>query len=182
MRINIFGNISCSYDNCNIIDSTLFLQKHFLRTNYIENNIEKEIDLKNQDRIKKFSDPISIHESASKNYVDNIFNNPSIIGNNEHTDLNDKNITNAKFIQVNQLPQTDSHLTAKPYVDSSISISVNERSILRWDPNEKIKLIEQDSIVPKSTLTSPKTTIEIPTKAYFDSLLDENERSRRDLG
>ena len=32
------------------------------------------------------------------------------------------------------------------------------------------------------TLTSPKTIIEIPTKAYIDGLHRENERSRRDLG
>ena len=40
--------------------------------------------------------------------------------NNAHIDLNDRNITNAKFIQVIQLPQIDSHLTAKLYVDNSI--------------------------------------------------------------
>ena len=35
-------------------------------------------------------------------------------------DLSDRNITNARFIQVNQLPQVDSHLTAKLYVDKAI--------------------------------------------------------------
>ena len=51
-------------------------------------------------------------ESASKNYVDNLFNDPSILENTEHIDLNDRNNTNARFIQVSQLPQIDSHLTA----------------------------------------------------------------------
>ena len=40
--------------------------------------------------------------------------------NTAHIDLNDRNITNARFIQVIQLPQIDSHLTAKMYVDNSI--------------------------------------------------------------
>ena len=62
----------------------------------------------------------------AKNYVDNLFNDPSIIKNTEHIDLNDRNITNARFIQVNQLPQIDSHLTAKLYVDKLISASVDE--------------------------------------------------------
>ena len=92
--------------------------------------------------------------------------------------MNDRNITNARFIQVNQLPQIDSHLTAKMYVDNAI----DELSLLRLDPDEKLKLDEQDSIILNSTLTSPKTVIEIPTKTYIDSLHDENERSRRDLG
>ena len=116
MPINVFGNSSSSYDN-NKIDTSLFVQKPYLRTNYIESNIEEDIDLKNQFRIKNLPDPVSIGEPVSKSYVDNKFNDPSIIKNIEHIDLNDRNITNARFIQVNQLPQIDSHLTAKLYVD-----------------------------------------------------------------
>ena len=56
-----------------------------------------------------------------------IFNDPTILKNNTHIDLNDRNITNARFIQVNQLFQIDSHLTAKLYVDNSI----DEPSLLR---------------------------------------------------
>ena len=177
MPINVFGNSSSSYDN-NKIDTSLFVQKPYLRTNYIESNIEEDIDLKNQFRIKNLPDPISIRETASKKYVDNLFNDPSIVKNTEHIDLNDRNITNARFIQVNQLPQIDSHLTAKLYVDTEI----DQPSLLRLDPNETLDLDNQDSIILNSTLTEPKTIIEIPTKAYIDSLHEENERSRRDLG
>ena len=92
--------------------------------------------------------------------------------------MNERNITNARFIQVNQLPQIDKHLTAKLYVHNSI----DESSLLRLDPNEKLDLDIQDSIILNSTLTDPKTVIEIPTKAYVDSLHEEIERSRRDLG
>ena len=42
-----------------------------------------------------------------------------MIINTFHKDLNDKIITFARFIQVNQLPQIDSPLTAKQYVDSA---------------------------------------------------------------
>ena len=47
--------------------------------------------------------------------------------------------------------------------------SVDESSLLILDPDEKLKLDEQDSIIPKSTLTSPNTIIELPTKSYVDS-------------
>ena len=177
MPINVFGN-SNSNDNNNKIDTSLFVQKPYLRTNYIEANIEEDIDLKNQLRIKNLPDPISIREPASKNYADNLFNDSSITGNDAHIDLNDRNITNARFIQVNQLPQIDYHLTAKLYVDNSI----NESSLLRLDPNEKLDLDNQDSIILNSTLTDTVTVTEIPTKAFIDSLHEENERSRRDLG
>ena len=47
--------------------------------------------------------------------------------NTEPIDLNHRNITNARFIQVNQWPQLDSHLTPKLYVDNA----VDESSLVR---------------------------------------------------
>ena len=61
-----------------------------------------------------------------------------------------------------------------------ISDGVDESSLLRLDPDEKLRLDEQDSIALNSTLTLPKTIIELPTKSYVDSL-HENRRNRRDL-
>ena len=57
-----------------------YLKKNpYLRKIYIEANIEEDIDLKNQFRIKKSPDSISIGEAASKKYVDNKLHDPSII-------------------------------------------------------------------------------------------------------
>ena len=78
MPINVFGNSSSSYDNSDKIDTSLFVQKFYLRYNYIEPNIENDIDLKNQYRIKKLPDPVSIREAALKKIVDNKLNEPSI--------------------------------------------------------------------------------------------------------
>ena len=125
MPINVLGNTS--YDNNKKIDTNLFLQKPYLRTNYKESHIEEDIPLKNQFRIKILPDPISIREATSKNYVDNLFNDPSIIKNNAHIDLNDRNFTNARFNQVNELPQIVSHVTAKLFADNSI----DEPSLVR---------------------------------------------------
>ena len=52
----------------------------------------------------------------TKSYVDSSFNNPSIIKNTPHKDLNDRN----RFIQVNQWPQIDSQETPKLYIDTEI--------------------------------------------------------------
>ena len=98
MPINVFGNSYSSYDNGNKIDTSLFVQKRYLRRNYIESNIEEDINLKNRLRIKNLTDPISIKEATSKTYFDNQFNDPSIIKNTSHIDLNDKNFTNVGFI------------------------------------------------------------------------------------
>ena len=165
MPINVFGNSSSSYDN-NKIDTSLFVQKPYLRTNYIESNIEENINLKNQFKSKNLLYPEENSDAVCKSYVDSLFNDPSIIKNTKHIDLNDRNITNARFILVNQLPQIDSHLTAKLYVDNSISDSVDESSLLRLNFDEKLT---QDTILLNSALTSPRTLLEIPTKNYVDN-------------
>ena len=66
------------------------------------------------------------------------------------------------------------------YVNEAISHSLDKSSLLRLDPIEKAKLEELDSMNFDSLLTSPKTTVEIPTKAYVDSLAG-NVRYRRDF-
>ena len=111
MLTNVFGN--SSHDIINKSETSLFVQKSYLRTNYIQSNFEEHIDLKNQFSIKHLPDPISIREATTKIYVDNFFNDPGIIKNTSHIDLNDRNITNARFFQNIELPQIDSHLTAK---------------------------------------------------------------------
>ena len=62
------------------------------------------------------------------------------------------------------MPAVREHLTPNHYVEQTISFWLNELSLLRLDPDEQLKLDEQDFIAPKSTLTSPKTIIEVPTK------------------
>ena len=286
MPNNVLGNSSNNNDNK--IDTSLFVHKPYLRTNYIGANIDEDIDLKNQIKIKIVPDPISIREAASKNYVDNKFNDysiikinnphpdidmiyknvinvglievnrwpeygdqvtsklsvdtlvrnsvdestllridldeklnldeqdsiilnstllslmadidlsktkielpttnyvnkkindPSTIRNTTYVDFNDKNLDNVIFVKVNSMPTVGEHLTAKNYVDNAISYHVHEPSLLTLDPNEMLKLDEQDSIILKSTSTSPKTKIELPTKSYVDSLHEIN-RNRRDL-
>ena len=52
MPINkIFSNSSSSHGNGNKIDTSPFVQKPFLKTNYMESNIEKDIGMKNQFKI-----------------------------------------------------------------------------------------------------------------------------------
>ena len=130
MEIQPFGNK---------IDTALFVQKPFLRTNYIESNIEENIDMKNQFRIKNLPDPISNREAASKYYVYIRLNDPSKIKKTAHVDFNDKNLHNVRFVKVNSMPAVGEHLTAKYYVNQAISNTVNEASLLRLDPYQKSK-------------------------------------------
>ena len=170
--INVFGNYSNNSDHK--IDASLFVQKIYLRTIYIEINIEEDIDLKNQYRIRKLPDPISIREPTPKFYVDILFNDPSIIKNTAHIDLNARNITNSRFIQVNQLPQIDSHLTAKLNVDNAI----DEASLVRNNQDKdfnNIILTNKNSITLNTQAVNGNHVI---AKAFHQ----KNGQSRRDLG
>ena len=134
--------------------------------------------MKNQYRIKNLPDPFSIREPTSKNYVDTLFKDPSILKNTADIDLNDRNITNARFIQVNQLPQIDSHLTAKLYVDTAI----DEPSLVRKNKDNYFGNYNLTNINSITLNTQAVNDNQVITKAYVDQFHQENERSRRDLG
>ena len=163
MPINVFGN-SNSNDNGNKIDTSLFVKKPYLRHNYIEADIEEDINMKNQYRIKNLPDPISIREAASKHYVDNLSNDPIIVKNTTNIDLNDRNITNARFIQVNQWSQIDSHLTPRLFVDNA----VDESSLVRNNQDNDFNNNNLTNINSITLNTQAVNDNQVITKAYVD--------------
>ena len=82
----------------------------------------EKIKLDEQDSIVLNSSltlPKTIIKIPSKLYVDNKFNDHSLITNNAHVDFNDKNIDNVRFVKVNGMPAVREHLTPKYYVDQT---------------------------------------------------------------
>ena len=176
MPINVIGNSSNNSEQKT--DTTLFVQKPYLITNYIEAKIDEDIDLKIQYRNKNLPDPTSIKEQAPKLYVDNLINDPSIIRNTPHIDLNDRNITNIRFLQVSQLPQIDSHLIAKLCVDNAI----DEPSSVRNNQDNDFGNYNLTNINSITLNKQAEIDNEVITKAYVDQFHQESERSRRDVG
>ena len=66
MPMNVFGK-SNSNDNGSKIDTSLFVQKPYLRTNYVESIIKEDIDLKNEYKNVNLPNPISSQNACSKN-------------------------------------------------------------------------------------------------------------------
>ena len=95
-----------------------------------------------------------------------------------HIDLNDRNITNARFLQVNQLPQKDSNLTAKLYVDNA----VDEESLFRNNPDNDFNIYNLTNINSSTLNKQAENDNEVITKAYVDQFSQQNGLSRRDLG
>ena len=70
MPINVFGNSSYSNDNNNKIDTSRFVQKSYLRSNYIESDIDHDINLKIQYRMINSLQPINDNDNVNKIYID----------------------------------------------------------------------------------------------------------------
>ena len=128
MLINVFGNSSPSHGNGNKIDSSIFVQKPYLKNNYREAIIGEDLDLENQYRIKNLSCLVESEDFVSKSYGDSGLNDSSIIRNTAHVDFKDKKFDNVRFVIINSLPTVREHVTTKFYVDEAISQRVNESS------------------------------------------------------
>ena len=178
MPINVFGNSSNNSEQKN--DTSLFVQKPYLRTNYIESNIEEDIDLKNQYRIKNLPDPISITEACSKNYVDNSIDKVSLVRNNQDNDFNNNNLTNINSITLNTQAVNDNQVITKAYVDQFHQDNERSRRDLGidfYDESSNLvknnqdndfndnKLINLDSITINR---NPTLDNEVSNKKYVD--------------
>ena len=85
MPTNVFCN-SNSNDN-NKVDTSLFVQKSYLRSNYIETDIDHDINLKNIYKIKNMPEPNNDKDGVNKIYIDN-----------KIADIIKRNIQNDDFI------------------------------------------------------------------------------------
>ena len=185
MPINVFGNSSNNSDN-NKIDTSLFVQKPYLRTNYIEADIEEDINLKNQYRIKNLPDPINIGEATSKNYVDNSIHEVSLVRNNKDNIFGNYNLTNINSITLNKQAENDNEVITKAYVDQFHQDNERSRRDLGLGfYNEDIDLVKnnQDNDFNDNKLTNldsiqvnrnPTLDNEVSNKKYIDDELDKN--------
>ena len=66
------------------------------------------------------SSPKTIKEVPTKNCIDNLCQDPSIIKNTYHVDFNAKNLDKVGWVKVNRMPAVEEHMTSKLYVDNAI--------------------------------------------------------------
>ena len=80
------------------VETSLFAREPYLRTTFIESNIEEDIDKKNHYKSEKLLKPTNCQETASKTYVDDKYNEPSIFKNSTHADFNVKTFDKNRFV------------------------------------------------------------------------------------
>ena len=184
MPINVFGNSSNNFEQK--IDTSLFVQKPYLRSNYIEANIEEDIDLKNQYKIKNLIYPINLHDACNKNYFNNSIDETSLIRNNKNNDFGNYNLTNINSITLNNQPINDNEVVTKSYVDQFHNDNERSRRDLGIDfYNESNILVKnnQDIDLNDNKLTNinsitinnkPTDDNHVSNKKYVDDELDKN--------
>ena len=184
MLINVFGN--SSHDNNNKIDTSLFVQKPYLRTNYIEANIEEDIDLKNRYRIINLPDPTNLQDACNKNYINIAIDEISLVKNNKDNDFGNHNLTNINSITLNTQAIDDNQVITKAYVDQFHQENERSRRDLGIDfYNESSDLVKnnQDNDLNDNKLTNldsitinrnPTLDNEVSNKKYIDDELDKN--------
>ena len=184
MPINVFGNSSNNSEQK--IDTSLFVQKPYLRTNYIEANIEEDLDLKNQYRIKNLPNPTNLQDACSKNYVDNAINEISLVRNNRDNDFGNNNLTNINSITLNTQAVNDNQVITKTYVDQFHQENERSRRDVGLDfHNESSDLVKnnQDNDLNDKKLTNinsitirnkPTEDNHVSNKKYVDDELDKN--------
>ena len=162
------------------------MNKPYLRTIYIEANIEEDIDLKNQFRIKNLPNPINLHDACNKNYVDNSIDETSLIRNNKNNDFGNYNLSNIKSITLNNQPINDNEVVTKSYVDQFHNDNERSRRDLGIDfYNESNILVKnnQDNNLNDKKLTNinsitinnnPSDDNHVCNKKYVDDELDKN--------
>ena len=143
------------------LDTTLFVQKPYLRTNYIESDMEEDIDMKQKFKIKNLVDPINANDAANKAYIGRNINESTLLRiptyeplTNDYVSL--KNTHSNKVIE----------LATTNYVKDDISVKNYNKT------NDTI-----DSIDVANHDFTP-TLITLPTKQYMDEKIDERSLMR----
>ena len=86
-------------------------------------------------------------------------------------------ITNARFIQVHQLPQIDSHSTAKLHVDNAI----DKILLVRNNQDKGLNNYISTNMNSNTLNTQAENDKQVIMKAYLDQFHQEIEQSRRDF-
>ena len=99
------------------------MKKSFLKTNYIEANLEEDIDMKNQFYIKNLPSAVNLDDAISKRFGDinylkiSIYDSNSIVRNDRNMNFNSTTFTGLNSIYVNRDPIYDTELATKQYTE-----------------------------------------------------------------
>ena len=138
----VFRNSSFSHDKVTKFDTSLVVQKTYLRAKHIESDIEEDIDMKNQIRINSLTCPVKNTDARCKSSVYSGKIDPSIIKNKDHVDFKDKTLVKNRFVELKSLHAVSQHLTPGQNIDDATNEITLVRTYLKnyFDINSLINI------------------------------------------
>ena len=143
--------------------STSRVRRKYVQANYIESNLEEDIDMKNEFKIINLPNPTLLQERALKYYMDtktfdlvpnSEFDNTTIVRTNEVKNFIGNTTLGGGIVYVKRDPQFDLELSTKQYTNNLFdknSIVRNTKKInfsLNSAPTKQFHDYEIENIVP----------------------------------
>ena len=163
MPINVFGN-SNSNDNKNKIDTSLFVKKPYLKSNYMETDIDHDINLKHQYKIINLPQPTIDKDGVNKIYIGN-----------KIVDIIKRNIQNDDYLSfidnVNNECKLKRYHTDKLLTDETLFQlkNIGNQSNTKWS----YEILDQNGSDQFSLLIVPRTS-----EMYSGGLIDREDDTR----
>ncbi len=139
--------------------------KSYVRANYIESNIEEDIDMKQQFKLKNLPNPTDDFDAVNKMYVDDktILVDNTLVRNNRDNDMGNNRITGVNMMYVARDPIESVDGTMTPWAVVRKAYVDNHERICFIDKNNNMK---GNRI---SNVGDPIFDEDATTKAYVDS-------------
>ena len=145
--------------------------KSYIRDNYIESEMEENINMKNKYYIKNIPLAVELDDSISKRYGDtnylkiSNYDNDSIVRNNTHTNFNNNTLIGLNSIYLNQDPEYDLQVSTKQYVDNKF----NDPSIVKNTDHVDFNDKNLDNVRFVNVNSYPADNSHLTCKEYVDN-------------
>ena len=145
--------------------------KSYIRDNYIESEMEENIDMKNKYYIKNLPNPIELDDGMNKRYADtnylkiSNYDNNSIVRNDRNMNFNSVTFTGLDSIYVNRDPLYDTELATKQYTDDKF----NDPSIVKNTDHVDFNDKNLDNVRFVNVNSYPAVNSHLTCKEYVDN-------------
>ena len=158
--------------------------KNYIRDNYIESEMEENINMKNQYYIKNLPNPINLTDATNKKYVDDKtinfvtndnFDNNSIVRTNKDNDFKNNKIINLDSISTNRAPILDSEVANKLYLNDNFVTNDNfdNNSIVRTNKDNDFNNKNLTNINSVSINRDPILDLEVVNKLFLENTINK---------
>lgn len=143
--------------------------KSYIHDNFLESNVEEDIDMKDRFKCKNNPDPTEEGDVVTKRYFDN-----NAVNTNSNLNMNSNRIINCEQVQVLQEPFDHSHVIRKK--------DLKDHSIMRTDRENNMEGVMIKGAKQITLTNDPKNSSDVVTLGYLERftkiIAETNKRNR----